>query len=422
MVAALGKAALNHRLARCPASSAGSTNWYALTGKQVNPGYLAVQVKCKGKPCEGFVLSRGEKLPPLQPNQLALFSEQCDAGSERKVVLTSKPPELIAGAIKTLLPPAAGPASYDWKVLVALPSGIAWNGDGPKPGNMSYKGDPGPWLQTGQVTLGGREFSVAASGTTAHVTAIYFDEMGTHPKGEHMLGALYDKGLTVTLVRCGPVYTESTNNWYSATSSATRPVMILQSIRYDGNLVQDSYALRLDGTLPARDPRDRNPGAVGVDDWTFGCWRATDLQSQHGPICQFGCILGQRPDNLLLPVPDGRFQPMRVQPLLLPLFALSFGFTLAACAGADDLPRVTSHLECETGGGQTSRCTLTLTEPAGFRITLTTGQLRRPQHRDPAREPDHRASHDRCMSGSGGHRLGLLHPDQPGRHRNQHRN
>ena len=64
---------------------------------------------------------------------------------------------------------------------------------------------------------------------------------------------------------------------------------------------------------------------------------------------------------------------MRVQPLLLPILALSFGFTLAACAGADDLPRVTSHLECETGGGQTSLCTLTLAAPAGFKVTLTTG-------------------------------------------------
>ena len=64
---------------------------------------------------------------------------------------------------------------------------------------------------------------------------------------------------------------------------------------------------------------------------------------------------------------------MRVQLLLLPTLALSFGFTLAACAGADDLPRVTSQLECDTGGGQTSLCTLTLTEPAGFKVTLSTG-------------------------------------------------
>lgn len=64
---------------------------------------------------------------------------------------------------------------------------------------------------------------------------------------------------------------------------------------------------------------------------------------------------------------------MRMPPRVLPILALSFGFTLAACAGADDLPRVTSQLECETGGGQTSLCTLTLAEPAGFKITLTTG-------------------------------------------------
>ena len=75
-----------------------------------------------------------------------------------------------------------------------------------------------------------------------------------------MLGVVYQKGITVRLVRCGPVYTESTNNWYSLTSARTRPAMIRQSIRYDGNQVQDAYELRLDGSLPARDPRDRNPG------------------------------------------------------------------------------------------------------------------------------------------------------------------
>ena len=49
----------------------------------------------------------------------------------------------------------------------------------------------------------------------------------------------------------------------AGTSPATLPVMVLQSIRYDGNNVSDAYALRLDGTLPARDPRDRNPGNGG---------------------------------------------------------------------------------------------------------------------------------------------------------------
>ena len=39
--------------------------------------------------------------------------------------------------------------------------------------------------------------------------------------------------------------------------------MIRQSIRYDGNQVQDAYELRLDGSLPKGDPRDRNPGVGG---------------------------------------------------------------------------------------------------------------------------------------------------------------
>ncbi len=65
------------------------------------------------------------------------------------------------------------------------------------------------------------------------------------------------------LARCGPVYTESTNNWYSVMSAGTHPVMLRQSIRYDGNQVQDAYELRLDNTLPKPDPRDRDPGVGG---------------------------------------------------------------------------------------------------------------------------------------------------------------
>lgn len=90
--------------------------------------------------------------------------------------------------------------------------------------------------------------------------AITLEEQGQHPRGEHLLGVVYEKGIQVRLVRCGPVYSGSTNNWYSLMSSKTRTAMIRQSISYDGNNVADSYEIRLDGSLPARDPRDRDPG------------------------------------------------------------------------------------------------------------------------------------------------------------------
>jgi hypothetical protein len=169
----------------------------------------------------------------------------------------------VAEAIVALVPPASGTPGYDWKALAALPAGIAWNGDGPRPGSLTHLNDPNPMMQTGSAVLAGRRFSTIASGSTARTTVIYLDESGTHPRGEHVLGMVFQKGITVELVRCGPVYTESTNNWYRLTSGRTRPVMLRQSISYDGNLVHDAYELRLDGSLPQRDPRDRDPGVNG---------------------------------------------------------------------------------------------------------------------------------------------------------------
>jgi len=162
-----------------------------------------------------------------------------------------------------LLVPATSPG-HDWASLRALSTGITWDSAPPKKWDLTtLKNDPSPLALSGHAEYAGRKFSMLASGTATQVKNIYMEETGQHPKGEHMLGVVYEKGIAVRLVRCGPPYTESTNNWYSLQSSRTRPAMIQQSIGYDGNNVSDSYALRLDGTLPNRDPRDRDPGVGG---------------------------------------------------------------------------------------------------------------------------------------------------------------
>lgn len=158
--------------------------------------------------------------------------------------------------------PATGPTHYDWDALAALPTTIEWLA-GPTRMDLTFKSDPNPMAQTGAVNFAGRQISVLASGTAAQARTIYFDETGQHPGGEHMLGVVYQKGVTVQLVRCGPVYSSSTHMWYSLTSPRTRPAMIRQSIMHDGNQVSDGYELRLDGTLPTRDPRDRTAGVNG---------------------------------------------------------------------------------------------------------------------------------------------------------------
>jgi len=263
VVAAIKKMDPSAELVRCPIKgSAGTTSWYKVKGAK-SPGFLSLQTVGGDKPAEGFILSYGTELPALQPKQLALYSLQCGAGAAQKPVSTVLPHQRLAEVVTALLVPATSPG-HDWASLRALSTGITWDSAPPKKWDLTtLKNDPSPLALSGHAEYAGRKFSMLASGTATQVKNIYMEETGQHPKGEHMLGVVYEKGIAVRLVRCGPPYTESTNNWYSLQSSRTRPAMIQQSIGYDGNNVSDSYALRLDGTLPNRDPRDRDPGVGG---------------------------------------------------------------------------------------------------------------------------------------------------------------
>jgi hypothetical protein len=255
VVAALKQGGLSVELARCPVpNTAGGTNWYRLKSAVTEPGYVSIQTSCNGRPCEGFTVSLGDELPPLQPNQLRLYSEKCSATGDRKPVSTVMPHEQLAQTFIALLPQASGPASSDWKTLEGSLPAAKWA--------PPYK-IPGPWTRSGQLNLSGREFSMLASGSPTQIAAITFDEHGLHPRGEDLLGSLRAQGFNVRLLRCGPVYTESINNWYSLTSAKTHPVMLKQSLRLDGQQIQDAYELRLDNTLVKRDPRDRDPGVNG---------------------------------------------------------------------------------------------------------------------------------------------------------------
>jgi hypothetical protein len=261
VVAALKQGGFTTELVRCPMpNTIGGTNWYRLKAPTAEPGYLSIQTSCNGRPCEGFVVSLGADLPPLQPNQLRLYSESCSASapaSARTPVSTVMPPQQLAQIFIALLPPATGPAFQDWKALPTLVPAAQWSPGGPK------QFPPNPMELSGQLKLSGREFSVLASGQPAQVKSISFDEMGLHPRGEDLLGYMRSQGFDVKLTRCGPVYTESINNWYAVTSPRTRSAMLRQSMRLDGTRIQDTYELRFDNTLPKRDPRDRDPGLSG---------------------------------------------------------------------------------------------------------------------------------------------------------------
>ncbi|MEO8545664.1 MAG: hypothetical protein ABI434_18930 [Burkholderiaceae bacterium] len=265
VLAALGRIGVKAELARCPVSGgAGSQNWYRLASGVATPAVLSIQTTCKGKPCEGFAITFNKDLPQLQPNQLKMYAEQCaGAPAQRRAISARLPHEVLAERLVALLPPT-GAARLDWSSLTALAeTGIEWPSTQLTAGSH-YKDDPFPWMLSGRLQLPGRNYNVAFGGTRTQVMSGYLDEEGMgHPRGEDLLGALRAKGVVAQLVRCGPVYTQSSNNWYRLTSAATQPVLLRQSMFLDGQRVSDSYVLRLDGQLPPRSARDRDPGVQG---------------------------------------------------------------------------------------------------------------------------------------------------------------
>jgi hypothetical protein len=210
------------------------------------------------------VLTQGTELPPLEPSQLQLYTEACSLPeAERRPVKVELPPARLAHTLAALLAKSPGARLCNWETLENLPTGIQWDPGGVKKGDLSYKGDPNPWMDQGKVENSGRKFYVLVSGSPTEVKTVYLDEGATHPRGENLWEELYELGFAERLVRCGPVKTKSTNDWHSATSSQTQPAMLEESIRYDVNEVQETYGLRLDSTPPKRHPCDRDPGAAG---------------------------------------------------------------------------------------------------------------------------------------------------------------
>lgn len=260
LLAALRAAGMEPELARCPisAASGGGTNWYRLSGEGIHPGVIAIQSRCDGKPCEGITLSQGPDLPALQPKQLSMYTEACDApAGERAPITTVSPQDELVRNLIALLPPRSGP--YDWATLRTRAPSIAFAGE-PTKADSSFRNDPNPLLLSGTWSYPGRAFGVSASGDAAQPRWIFLEEMGLHPAGEDVLGALRARGLTVELVRCGPLYTESTLNWYAVKGPDTGTATLEVSNRREGPRVQDAYVLRIDGSLPTRDPRDLDPG------------------------------------------------------------------------------------------------------------------------------------------------------------------
>jgi hypothetical protein len=253
VLAALTRSDLALELVRCPikASTAAGAKWWSVKAPGKRPAWFHSQTVCDGAKCEGYSLLLGEALPSMTPQEQRLYTDRCAAGAPAvQPAAAAEWDEQLASLLAALIPPR-GAAAADWKVLEEV-TAVRWEALPPRATNQPPWHDGMRYYRAGQIDLGGRVLHVTATGTRTSVLNVYFEDQATQANRGDALRALWRKGYTVQLARCGKSYQLSTDTWYRVTGRDARPVMIRRGIRCDSRAcprAQESYALALAGTL-----------------------------------------------------------------------------------------------------------------------------------------------------------------------------
>ncbi len=268
LLEAMKGAGLGPVIARCPIKANDLTHnskWWRVRSGQAQ-GYVSLTYACGAKRCEGIGYSAGPDLPKLDPAELSMYSEQCAAGvAAVKAVASELPHQAIAKAISTAIPAAGEAQPYSWDAMRARLPGFAWNKAlWPHDPALSYDDDPNRFMLSGagMLSLATRDFSMAATGDAKSARLLRMEEGGSHPRGEDvkLLQALRDGGFSVTLARCGKVYTEQKLTWYKLTSDKKRLAFLLIDTGQEGKREHARYRIYLDGALPALKQGEANAG------------------------------------------------------------------------------------------------------------------------------------------------------------------
>ncbi|MBP6014177.1 MAG: hypothetical protein KBA31_18255 [Alphaproteobacteria bacterium] len=265
---ALTRAGLSPAIARCPLKPNDlehNSKWWRVKSGQAL-GYVSLTYSCGAKRCEGVGYSVGPDLPKLDPGELAMYSEQCAAGSAPvKAVSAELPHQAIAKTIAGAIPAAGEAQPYSWDTMRTRLPGFSWNKAlWPHDPALSYDDDPNHFSLSGagMLSLATREFSVQATGDAKYARLLRLEEGGSHPRGEDvkLLQALRDDGFTIALARCGKIYTEQKLTWYKLTKDSKRPAFLLIDTGNEGKREHARYRLYLDGALPSLRPGEANAG------------------------------------------------------------------------------------------------------------------------------------------------------------------
>lgn len=270
IVEGLRRAGWQPQLARCPirpGNPVHNSKWWRISRGQT-VAHVSLTIACGARRCEGVGVHGGPELPPLDPAELSQYSTQCNAaGGGGAPVASTRPHEEIARLIAAAAPRATDPPAMTWAALRQRFTGIQWGPTlMPRDPALMYDDDPGTryLTPTAEVTLATRIMHLQATGTPQHARILRINEGGMHPRGEsvQLLNALRAAGYTVTLARCGKIYTQSRITYYRLAGPATRPTFMRVDERFEGPREQTTLRVYLDGLLPAPLAGETPPGGA----------------------------------------------------------------------------------------------------------------------------------------------------------------
>lgn len=143
---------------------------------------------------------------------------------------------------------------YSWSALNLVPT-ITWeNPPAPDPARTA----PENFVRLGAAAMEGRSMRVIATGTRTTVSSVTLADTSVHAPSD-VLGFLAESRIKMVLARCGDQNGKEDTRWYWLRGQG-RPVVLEQSIRSTGRMVNERFTLNLANELGPRKGRELDAG------------------------------------------------------------------------------------------------------------------------------------------------------------------
>jgi len=267
VTAAFGQAGYRIAPVRCAKVSGAPApkQWYRLILPRRNPAFLYVGPLQSGG--GGYTLYLTD-LPAMTQTEAAAYTDTCPAtaapgGRAANPASAATGQDGIATAIETLLRPAGAPAPLPWPSLATLPA-IKWHALPPtrmtSPWTDSGQ-DLNPRLLEGEFRTATTRMTAIATGDARGASRVYLREGRNLPRGA-VFARLARDGYALTPLRCGKVYTETSQAWFRISGPGKAPAVLYRAHHRTDGVLSEDYGLWLDNVLPKAEP-GQTPAAAG---------------------------------------------------------------------------------------------------------------------------------------------------------------